>query len=310
MSRKNKCKDLGFQNGMYWQSAAYNARLVAKFKRQIMQLALARFKWVGLPKTCDARYLELTLLLDGVGTIATPTEGRFRGYYFSTKAVTYGQPNVYETPIKWMSYGNNGWRFPVNHKNGILIYDNIMRTSILDDIEIYALELADAWRTRQLNRFHQKIPFIVTGDQTKQKDMLNLYKQVAGGEPAILANDSARTDIKFDALMTTVPYIGQALSAEEMNIWNQIHTFLGIESLHVKNERMVEAEVDLNTQPSDLAALNPLQTRRENLDKLSDWVGNEVGVVWNQDLISSNFNFYNDLEAQVTLDAGDLDESY
>lgn len=309
MSRK-KNRDLGYQNGMYWQSDAYNRRLVSKFKRQIIQLALTRFKWIGLPETCDTRFLEQTLLLDGVATIASPTEGKFKGYWFSTKAVPYGQPNVYDTPVRWMSYGNNGWRFPVNHKNGILLYDNMMRASILDDIEIYALELADAWRTRQMNRFHQKIPFIITGDQTKQKDMLNLYKQVAGGEPAILANDSARTDIKFDALMTSVPYIGQALSAEEMNIWNQIHTFLGIESLHVKNERMVEAEVDLNTQPSDLMALNPLQTRRQDLEKLSEWIGNEVSVVWNQDLVSDNFNFYNNLEAQAELDAGDTDASF
>ena len=56
----------------YWQSAGYNSELFIIYRQQIMKLAMNRYKWINLPITCNERYLEYTLLTQGIATIAFP----------------------------------------------------------------------------------------------------------------------------------------------------------------------------------------------------------------------------------------------
>lgn len=281
---------MDYGNPMYWQSADYNSRICVHFENQIMRLAMSRFKYANLPPTCDARYLEFTLLTKGIATIA-----EHGGNFYSTQAITQNPPNVYDTPSKWTSFGNNGWRFPCSNKNGVIIYENELRVPIMEDIRIYAQELADVWRTRQANRVLQRMPFIVTGPQEYEQVMANLYKQVAGGEPAVIATDDLMRDINIQVFQTGVKYMGEEMDTSERQIWAEVYTFLGIDSLSPKSERMIEDEVQSESQPSSLLALSEFDARRSQIDKLNRRFGLDVQVVWNQDNISDNFNFMRNL---------------
>lgn len=286
-------------NDIYWASASYNQRLFIMFRQQIIDLALTRFRWVNLPPTCDSRYLEWTLLFQGCATIAHPKSDPNRWY--STQ-VAYDSPlNVYDNPTRWKSIGNNGWRFGANIHSGAIVWDNMLRMPINDWIDIYARELVDVMRTKQMNRMHQKIPYILKGDQSKAFDMTNLYKQIAGGEPAVLTTNGIDA-ISVDVLKTDVPYLGAELQTEWENIWNAIYTMLGIDNLPFKSERQIEAEVKSMTMPTTLMALNPLQSRRQALRKLrhiAPDVFNETQVVWNDDNESENYRFEHNVMAQI-----------
>lgn len=63
---------------------------------QMLNIALSRFKWLNLPKTCDAWFLEYNLLYFGYATIAFPHSKP--GVFFSTQAVTTSNFNVYYKP--------------------------------------------------------------------------------------------------------------------------------------------------------------------------------------------------------------------
>lgn len=281
---------------MYWNNAGYNSRVFTMFRQQIVGLALTRFRWVNMPKTFDARYFEWTLLTQGVATLAHPKS--IPGGWYGTQVAFSGRLNVYDNPVRWRSIGNNGWRFDCDTSNGVIVWDNLERIVIWDWIDLYALELTDVLRTKQMNRMHQRIPYVITGDQTQRQDMLNLYKQVAGGEPAIIASNGLNT-INVDTLDTKVEYIGDKLNAEWQNIWNQIYTMLGIENLPFKTERQIEDEVRSMTMPSSLMALNPLTARREALDKakkLSNGViPDDADVVWREDNRSANYNVFHNV---------------
>lgn len=310
MSRKSKQrKPKGFYGTNYWQSADYNQRLFRSFQTQILNLALSRFRWINLPATCDERYLEWTLLTQGVATIAHPNKGKRKGNLFSTQAVIQNFPNVYENPTKWDSFGVNGWRFPVTPSNGVLVWENLPRMPLLDLLDIYARELTDVMRTKQLNRQHQKIPFLITGPQEKYLDMCNLYKQVDGGEPAILANDSIAT-IGFNALKTDVPYLGNELQEEMLNIWQNIYTLLGISSMPFKAERQVRDEITTATEPSAMMALSPLTARRYACKKLNarfaSYLEAPINVIWRKDNASDNYNLEHNMVEQAKGRNGDL----
>lgn len=300
-SRPNK-QPCGRFNQMFWQTDAYNNRLYNYYRNLIMQIAMSRFRWVNLPKTCNARYLEWTLLTEGVATIAFPRA--MRGTFYSTQAILTSKPNVYDDYPEWDSFGNNSWCFSCSDENGVLVWDNCTRMPIIDGIDLYAMELVHIRRTKQMNRFHQQVPFVLTGPQNKQSDMSNIIKQVAGGELAILATNGL-SDITVDALQTGVPYIGPELASDESQVWNRIYTMLGIDNNSFKAERQTTDEIRSLKEPTTFVRMASLSERRHACDELNDRFGNyldaPIRCEWNQDNESENFNLLRNINDQAEL---------
>lgn len=295
----------------YWQSADYNSSLFFMYRNQLKELALSRFKWINLPRTCDQRYLELTLITQGIATIAFPKKQK--GTFYSTQVAQMSPPNVYDNPSKWLSIGNNGWRFKCSPENGVVVFDNLTRYPLMQTIDMYARELVDIRRTKQINRMMQKKPFIIKCDPKMENQALNIYKQIAGNEPAIIATNGME-QIDMEVLPVEVPYLGEQLSTEEMNTWQLAYQALGIENLNYKAERMVQAEVNKRDEPTDLIALNSLKCRREAARKLNERFGEyldgPIGVVWDGDNISENYDLLHNIKKRIEVaKGGNVDDS-
>lgn len=305
-SRKmRRCNSFGLDN--YWQTSDYNSALFMMYRQQIIKLAMNRFKWINLPPTCNERYLEMTLLFQGIATIAFPS--RQRGTFYSTQVAQMSPPNVYDNPTKWLSVGNNGWRFKCSNRNGVIVWDNRARYPLMQMVDIWARELVDVRRTKQLNRMHVKTPYLIKCSPEQEQQAENIYKQMAGGEPAIITTTGIE-NIDIDVIKTDVPYLGEELTAEEINTWQQIYQMLGIENLTFKAERMVQDEVNKRDEPSDLMALDGLNCRREACEQLnerfSDYLEAPATCIWAKDTISQNFNFMANIKEQLELDEGEV----
>lgn len=305
-SRKmRRCNSFGLDN--YWQTSDYNSALFMMYRQQIIKLAMNRFKWVNLPPTCNERYLEMTLLFQGIATIAFPSKQR--GTFYSTQVAQMSPPNVYDNPTKWLSVGNNGWRFKCSNRNGVIVWDNRARYPLMQMVDMWARELVDIRRTKQLNRMHVKTPYLIKCSPEQEQQAENIYKQMAGGEPAIITTTGIE-NIDIDVIKTDVPYLGEELTAEEINTWQQIYQMLGIENLTFKAERMVQDEVNKRDEPSDLIALDGLNCRREACEQLnerfSDYLEAPATCVWAKDNISQNFNFMANIKEQLELDEGEV----
>ena len=298
---KNVC-GTRFGKEMYWQTADYNSRLFWTFRAQIMALALNRYKWINLPPTCDERYLEMILLTQGQASIAHPRKQP--GIFYSNQCAQIGIPNVYDNPTQWYAIGNNGWRFKANHKNGVIVWDNRVRYPLMEKIDIWARELVDVIRTKQINRMHQKIPFVFAVPQEMEQQAANVFKQAAGGEPAIIGSQAMNL-MKPELLWENkVPFIGEELTAEEMNIWNEIYRVLGIANQTVKMERMIESEVRSQQEPNDLLGLDGLNCRRDACRKLNArfpqyFADKPLNVVWRQDNTSENYNYIHNIKDRM-----------
>ena len=269
----------------YFQSVDFNRRTFYLYRDWIISLALSRFKWEGLPETCDATYLEKVLLFQGKATICKKS-----GLWFTTQAVETGIQNIYHYPSKWRSTGVNGWNFKVDNSNGVIVYDNHMRRNMLGDIELFARRLAAIDRVQDINLHQQFHPYIITVPQERRTAAIQMYKQISSGEPAILGFNSL-DEINIKALDTKVPLIGEQLQTMRLNIWNQVYTYLGINNLPTKSERMIEEEVSAYDEPTDLRALDSLDERRKAIEKLKAIDASlVVSVHWNKDYISRNWN--------------------
>lgn len=279
---------------MYWQTEAYNQQLFDMFRNDLTELALSRFRWVNLPETCNERYLEWTLFNEGSATLAFPSKGDNR--LLSLRAVQQGNVNMYDEPRKWRAMGATGRTdFMCDWSTGVWIWDNATRYPLAVKINIWARELTDIMRTKQINRFHMRLPMVITGPQDRTFDIQNFYKSIANGEPAVLGY-SALDDLKLNAMLPerAREYVGDKLQEEWANTWDSIYRALGIDSMPFKEERMIEDEVNSTMQPTELAKLSPLNMRRIACDKLNARNGSKlaapIGVVWARDNISSNYD--------------------
>lgn len=282
------------QQATYWQTEAYDQHLFNMFQNDLIELALSRFRWVGLPETCNERYLEWVLLTEGSATLAYPS--LTSETLLSLKSVQQGAPNMYDEPRSWRALGATGkTNFMCNWTNGVWIWENSTRYPLMVKINIWARELADIIRTKQINRFHMRMPLVITAPQDRALDVQNFYKSIANGDPFVLAFDNF-SDIQTSATMPerAREYIGDKLQAEWSNTWDAIYRELGIDSMPFKEERMIEDEVNSTMQPTELARLSPLTTRRAACDKLNarfgDRLAKPITVVWARDNITDNYD--------------------
>lgn len=287
---------------LYWQSQAYSEQLFQMFRNDLIELAMCRFAWINLPNTCNERFLEQTLLYEGCATIAHPNG---HDAVLSLRAVQQGAPNMYDEPREWRAMGITGrTNFMCDWENAVWIWDNRTRYPLISKINMWARELADIMQVKQINRFHMRMPFMITANQDRALDLRNFYRNVANGEPVMLGF-STLEDININA---TLPerareYIGDKFDAEFKNTWDAIYRELGIDSMPFKEERMIEDEVSSTMQPTEIARLSPLACRRAACEKINARMGNllsaPIGVVWARDNISANYDMahrYDSLE--------------
>ena len=257
----------GFYSNDYWQSEQWNQRKTIAYLTQLEAIAMNRFRWEGLPPTVDTRYLEYCLLHYGVATIAYPEE--YPEIWVCGKAAFGGYINRYHNPTRWYLYGAAGDAFPVTPLNGVLIWNSQTRNNPWNQLDMWARELADIDRTRDVNRAHIKSPIVFSGPRGKKQDMENIVKQWLGGEPAIMLYENmANNGITVESLKIEVPFYGSELFADAMNVLNRAYTFLGIENLPTKAERMIQEEIQSTMEPTSVNALDNLNARRQGTAKL------------------------------------------
>ena len=294
MSKKPK-RACNRADEVYWGSLAYNGQALNVMRNIFYMLAITRFEWVGLPETVDPIFLERQLLLGGHATIARPMKGKKKGFWYSAKCVQTGALGVYDYPKSWQAYNRDELRFNVTGKNGVWIYDNVMRFPMCAALDMYARELVDVQKTEQVNRFWQKLPFVLVAPDDMELSAENFISQVMGGEPAVVGNRYVK-DMEPYKLGFDVPFLGRELSAAEQNVLNKVYTILGIANLTFKSERMIEDEVHDMGEPSTLMALSALLERRRAANRLNKRFGLNVSVVWRTDYESENFNLLESIE--------------
>lgn len=301
---KRRTKPNPYGNWEYWQSAAVNQRTYMYYVDIIIKMALSRFRWLNLPRSCDERYLEFTLVTQGMASIAYPKN--MRGTFLSLQCAPQGQPNLYDRPIKWLAIGQNGTRYSCDRRNGVTVFDNETRYPLMNGIMLYANELTHLRMTRRMNLMHQQVPFILKVPQERRQDAVNLFKQVAGGEPAVIGTE-AMDDVRYEALSTGVQYIGEELSVAEQNLWGRIYTMLGIKNTTLKQERQTEDEIRAQAAPTELVSASSLTERRKAACELNERFGayldKPIEVIWRQDNESENWNTAHNLDTLMKVNA-------
>lgn len=265
----------------FWESAKMNAATYQQYYKRLLNLAVSRFEWLGLPETVDPRFLELTLLTQG-RALFFKDEYLNTGEFLALRFAGGGQLDFYRNPTRRNAIADNGYHAERSNKDSVIIYNNYLRTPSMLDIECYAKRLYNIERIIDVNVNAQKTPVLISCAEPQRLTLLNLYKEYDGNAPVIYGDKKLDTS-GVSALQTGAPYVADRLNALKYQIWNEIYTYLGYASItETKRERVIRDEAQQMAAGALASRNSDLQARRDACKQINKMFGLDIWVEFRQ----------------------------
>lgn len=262
-----------------------NSWTTIDYLNRLKEYALNMFEWINLPKTVDARFIELVLFEEGKINFF---EDKLIGF-LALRVNESGKQNVYNEFDKKYIYANNGFSRVRNLRNSVTIYNNYLRTPTYTTVNLYAIRLARVTRAIDLNIEAQKTPILITCPENQKLSLKNVYEQYKGNAPVIYTDSEFNLD-SIKVLKTDAPFVVDKLTLYKHDIWNEVMTFLGVNNSNQdKKERLVANEVDANDEQIEQARFNMLDARKDACKKINDMFGLNIDVKFRNDNVQKAY---------------------
>lgn len=257
-----------------WESDISNVGTYDMYFNRLKEYALSMFEWEGLPEEINKRFLELIMFEEGkILFHKDPNLG-----YMVTPVMYGGKMNYYREPTEYNAV-SIGYNRKLSPDEGVIMWNNYSRTSIIPTIRAYAYRLYQVEKTMDVNINAQKTPIIILADESQRLTLMNTYMQYEGNEPFIFGNKSGFDKDSIQVLETGAPFVSDKLMAYKHNLWNEAMTFLGVgNAKQDKKERLVEAEVSANDEQIQTSRYTMLQARQEACEQINKMFGLNVSV--------------------------------
>lgn len=283
----------------FWSSAGMNNRTYKQYFDRLVDIAVSSFKWENLPDGIDPRFLEVTLFYNGQIALFKDEElGQFLALPYSNN----GLLDVYNNPVSYRAYANNGYQKELTNKDSIICYNNMMRTTSVLDAENYAFRLYQLERTLDVNVNAQKTPVVVRCSENQRLVLKNLYMKYDGNQPFIFGDKDL--DMKaMQVLRTDAPYLVDRLQQAKAVLWNEALTYFGIANVSSeKKERLISDEVSRGMGGVFAARHSRLQARQKAAEAFNVMFGTNIKVSFN-DVLEEGSEPYKDVsESEVSED--------
>lgn len=262
-----------------------NSWTTIDYLNRLKEYALNMFEWINLPKTVDARFIELVLFEEGkINFFKDELIG-----FLALRVNESGKQNIYNEFDKKYIYADNGFRRVRNLRNSVTIYNNYLRTPTYTTVNLYAIRLARVTRAIDLNIEAQKTPILITCPENQKLSLKNVYEQYKGNAPVIYTDSEFNLD-SIKVLKTDAPFVVDKLTLYKHDIWNEVMTFLGVNNSNQdKKERLVANEVDANDEQIEQARFNMLDARKDACKKINEMFGLNIDVKFRNDNVQKAY---------------------
>lgn len=255
-----------------------NDRTYIDYLERMKKICLSMFEWQNLPQSMNARFLEMCLFYNGQATLLYSDDYGF----INTMASDGGYINIYGLPteLNCYSYRFNERRSLYTVDTGeekgkecILVLNNYERVPTTASISLFAYRLAEAQRTADVNIKAQRTPILITTDQKQYFTLKKMYEEYDGNTPAIFADKNLISPDALKAMKTDAPLILSDIMEYKREIWNEFLTFMGLQNLSEKKERLISNEVDSNNELINMNLQALLIPRKEACRQFNEKYG-------------------------------------
>lgn len=289
----------------FWQSARLNNTTFLQYYNRLTELSISMFEWKNLPDTVDARFLELTLFGDGMAVFF---KDEVVGYC-ALRTMIGGRLNLYQIPTERRAYASNGYNKALDETDSVIIFNNMLHTNSVLDVEQFAYRLYNLDRIIDVNANAQKTPILVSCDETQRLTLLNLYKQYDGNAPVIYGDKNLNPNA-LKVITTGAPYVADRIYQLKTQIWNEALTYLGISNLNVhKKERLITDEVLRNQGGTIASRYSRLEARRQACEQINKMFGLDIWVDYREDYqMLEDRDITDDIGEDEFMEGGEADE--
>ena len=278
----------------FWESANANSVAEQYYLSRLSELAMSMFKWINLPDSVDARFLEYTLFYEGASVFfkdedlkavnLSKNQQGDDGTYLALQVALGGELDVYRVPNNRRAYAVNSYSKQVTAKDSVIIWNNMIRLPEYGRMLFYAGKLAQIDRAIDVNVKGQRFPIAILCDESQRLTMKNVYKQYEGNEPFIFGDKSLDLN-SIQVVNTGSPYVADKLQQLKNNIWSEAMMCLGIpNSPSEKKERLVSNEAKVSQGGTLASRSSRLEMRKRACDEINKMFGLDIDIEYNQDL--------------------------
>ena len=283
---KKKGLNSDFEDAQLVNGETYNDYIY-----RMKKIILSMFEWEGLPDTMNARYLEMCLYYKGQAALLYDENYGF----INTQAVDSGYINIYGLPtlINCFSYSYNSMRNlyvagsdenPEKDKECILVMNTFERVPTCSTIQLFAMRLAEAQRSADVNIKAQRTPVLIYGTKEQEFTLRNLYAQYDGNTPVIYGNKDNLATTAIQSIKTEAPYIADKMLEYKKEIWNEFLTYIGVSNLDEKKERLISTEANSNNEVINLNLESFLAPRKQACKEFKEKYGLDIDVKVRSDI--------------------------
>ena len=264
---------------MFWETEYMNNRTFIQYYNRLMELSISMFKWNNLPDTVDSRFIELSLFTDGMCLYFNDdTIGNL-----ATRCMIGGNLDIYNIPNIRTAYSANGYNNTLSNKDSVIIFNNLIRTNSMLDVEMFARRLYKIDRIIDINANAQKTPILLLCSEEERLSIENIYKQYDGNKPVIFGTKGLNPK-SITALQTGAPFMCDKLYQLKTQIWNEALTYLGISNINIqKKERLITDEVMRNQGGTIASRYSRLEARRQACEQINKMFGTNITVDYRED---------------------------
>lgn len=251
------------------------------FFNQIMNLFINRFKWDGLPPEIEPFYIERVLFFDGLGSFIYDDVVNMFAF---TKVNLSGTYDIYNIPTDRWAYANNGYLKEYGKTNSVIVWDSATAYPYCNSAMMYAEEMANVWRTRNINMFAQRTPVAIASSDDEKLSYQVLGDEYANYVPIIKISDTLNLK-NLQALSLSAPYVVDKLEDELTVLWSRVLTDLGYESNpSEKRERLISDEVAGNNGQAEAFRNIGLSLRERAINACNNLFGWNASIKFRSDL--------------------------
>ena len=284
------------------------------YLERLKKIAISMFEWVNLPESMDSRFLEFCLYYTGQAALLQNDAG----VMINTKACTAGDINIYELPtqINCYSVGFNQTKKVFDgfvadgfdpSEYAVHVLNNQNRCATAYTLELFAYRLYLAQRTADVNISINRMPFIISTEENQRLTMENIFNQIDANKPAIFGDKDSLSNLKesLKVLPTNPPFIADKLNEYKTEIWNEALSFLGINNLSEKKERLISNEINSNNELINLNLQSYLIPRKKACEQFNKLFGLEGDKAIDVKVRSDLYNIIKQQESVVADYNGD-----
>lgn len=263
--------------------------------RRLITMKTTTFKWTGLPKEINERYLEYVLLMYGKVAFA---KDAITGDLIALPFNIAGNFDLYGEPKKVQLFsGYAGYSDFFEDGKFVICYDNYLKQPVISDLLMYADKIADLDRTIDVQVSVQKTPYMLAGEKGIMTTAKKILENVTNNDVSVEvdANFKMAEAIKVLQLVPPNSYNGNILTDTLERTVQRAYEFLGIESkVSGKKERLLTSEVESSNASVTAQKLSYLKPRLECCTVMKEVFGLDVKVELNKDIIDEEGSEYDD----------------